>query len=95
MVYKRIKRGGGAKGAGKRGGPNDKGTFKNDKIGQDTARKMQDKLGKLRASKQNAADDEEIRSNDSDAYIDKEPTKAGNSKRNELVDDPFLQDAAG
>lgn len=95
MVYKKIKKAGGA---AKKGGPNDKGNFKRNKIGQDTAKRMQDKLGDLRKQKAAARgdDDDEVKSNESDAYIDREPrTAAASARRNELVDDPFLQDASG
>ena len=101
MVYKRIKRGGGSAGptsesAGtngrKAGGPNDRGQFKKNqrgKIGEATAKRMQDKLGKLRKKKNNDNDDE-IASNDSDAFIDQEPNNPKNNKRNDLLNDPFL-----
>ena len=87
MVYKRIKKGG--SNPSSRGGPNDKAQFNSNKIGEATAKRMQDKLGKLRKSK-NKDDDDEIKSNDSDAYVDREPTNASQAKRNELLNDPFL-----
>lgn len=98
MVYKRIKRGGKASesGAAPRGGPNDKNQFKRGKIGEATAKRMQDKLSKLKSNKRSGRgaagkdDDEEIASNDSDAFIDREPTNARNAKKNELLNDPFL-----
>ena len=53
---------------------------------------MQDKLGKLKNKGKD--DDEEIKSNDSDGgYMDNNKTGL-NSKRNQLLDDPFLQAAA-
>jgi len=75
MVYKKIKRGAAGPGqASKRGGPNDRTQFKSKgKIGEATAKRMQDKLGKLRKSKLADEDDDEIKSNESDAYIDREP----------------------
>ena len=87
MVYKKMKRGG-AKGAeGTRGGPNDKGTFKKgNRVGEVTAKRMQDKLGKLKQKN----DDDEIKSNDSDDYIGREPTNVKTAKRNELLNDPFF-----
>ena len=49
MVYKKMKRGGAKGAAGTRGGPNDKGTFKKgNRVGEVTAKRMQDKLGKLK-----------------------------------------------
>lgn len=50
---------------------------------------MQDKLGKIRQKKGDDNDDE-IASNDSDAFIDREPNNPKNAKRNELLNDPFL-----
>ena len=89
MGYKRIKRGQTGS-AGAKGGPNDKGTFKSrTKIGEATAKRMQDKLGSLK--KYNKKDEEEIASNDSDDYVNMEPSNPKYAKRKELVDDPFLQ----
>ena len=85
MVYKRIKRSGNPS---KIGGPNDKKQFKN-KIGEATAKKMQDKLGKM-ARKGKDKDEDEIKSNDSDDYVDREPTGGAMNKRNALLNDPFL-----
>ena len=85
MVYKRIKRSGGPS---KVGGPNDKKQFKN-KIGEATAKKMQDKLGKM-ARKGKDKDEDEIKSNESDDYVDREPTGGAMNKRNALLNDPFL-----
>ena len=48
---------------------------------------MQDKLGNLRKKKD---DDDEIASNDSDAFVGLDPVNAKNAKRNELLNDPFL-----
>ena len=87
MVYKRVKRGS-ESGPGKKGGPNDKAKFKQrNKIGEATAKRMQDRLGKLRKADK---DDEEIKSNESDAYVDIEPDNPKMTKRNELLNDPFL-----
>ena len=103
MVYKRIKRGGAAAGgednAPARGGKKGagRGQFKQrggagrgrGGIGEATAKRMQDKLGKIRQKKGDDNDDE-IASNDSDAFIDREPNNPKNAKRNELLNDPFL-----
>ena len=55
---------------------------------------MHDKLDKLKQKTKKKGDDDEIASNDSDAYIDREPVNQRSAKRNELLNDPFLQDAA-
>ena len=99
MVYKRIKRGGASAGgdesAPARGGRGGRGQFKQrggagrgrGGIGEATAKRMQDKLGNLRKKKD---DDDEIASNDSDAFVGLDPVNAKNAKRNELLNDPFL-----
>ena len=69
MVYNK-KRGGAAGGVSKKGGPNDRGTFKNQtKIGEATAKRMHEKLGKLKKA---AKEEDEIKSNDSDGYGERE-----------------------
>ena len=102
MVYKRIKRGGSSRSSevtSGRGGPNDKGQFKkrsgnNKNIGEVTAKRMHDKLDKLKQkTKKDAGADDEIVSNDSDEFIDREPINQRHTKRNELLNDPFLQAA--
>ena len=54
---------------------------------------MQDKLGKLKQRKEekkHGGDDDEIKSNDSDAWIDREPVNPSHAKRKELLNDPFF-----
>lgn len=92
MVYKRIKKGA-RPGVSKKGGPNDKGTFKQGQIGQDTAKRMQDKLGKLK-QRRSKDDEDEIKSNESDEYINRTDMGGVGAKKNELFNDPFLQDSA-
>ena len=87
MVYKRAKKGPATQ--GKTRGANGTAQFKNKaKIGEATAKRMHEKLGRLRKAKQDEED--EVKSNDSDAYIDREPVNASHSKRKELMNDPFL-----
>ena len=40
--------------------------------------------------KKHADDDDEIKSNDSDAWIDREPQNPSHAKRKELLNDPFF-----
>ena len=50
---------------------------------------MQDKLGKM-ARKGKDKDEDEIKSNESDDYVDREPAGGAMNKRNALLNDPFL-----
>ena len=89
MGYKRIKRSG-DKGVPSKGGPNDKGSFKKaNRIGEATAKRMQEKLGRMK--NKGKVDEDEIKSNDSDAWVDRDPDDPRNAKRQELLNDPFLQ----
>jgi hypothetical protein len=90
MVYKRTKRGGAPAGMARNGGANDRAGFKNtSKIGEATAKRMQDKLGKLK--KGGKDDDDEIKSNESEGYGDRDLDNPKNAKKQELLNDPFFE----
>ena len=42
-------------------------------------------------AEKHGGDDDEIKSNDSDAWIDREPVNPSHAKRKELLNDPFFQ----
>ena len=90
MVYKRTAQS--QKGdPSKQGGPNGSKMFKSgknqNKLGEAAAKRMQAKLGKIKAQKH----DEEVKSDDSDDALDGARQNNATTRTNQILNDPFFQ----